>query len=149
MSIKWSNFHWNAFIGSNGEWVGAGVPNRINDSEWVWLSDWEASQSLVPQPVNHRRVVSLSLNAVLWGEELDKSCNYLILLQQIARFLKSRQAGWGNISSNEYCDDCGRAVLLPSGLLLGHCCWSAAIGNLILGSFVRTKWFRFNLVISY
>lgn len=44
---------------------GTGVAKKINDSGWVWLRDWEASQSLVPQPVNHWGVVSLSLNAVL------------------------------------------------------------------------------------
>lgn len=130
VSLKWSNFCFKCFHWKERRVGGTGLAQGLNDSRWVWLSDWEASQSLVPQPVNHWGVVSLSLNAVLWGEEPDKSCNYLILLQQIARFLKSRQAGWGNISSNEYCDGCGRLALLPSGLLLGHCCWSAVTANL-------------------
>lgn len=109
-----------------GQWIWAGVTKRIDYSGWVWLNDWEASQSLVLKPVKYWGVVSHSLNAVLWGKESDKSCNYPVLLQQIARFLKNRQTGWGNISSNEYCDGWGRLMQLSSELLLGHCCWSVA-----------------------
>lgn len=52
-------------VGETGEWEGAGVEKRISDSEWVWLTDWETSQSLVPEPVKHWGVVSVALNAVL------------------------------------------------------------------------------------
>lgn len=83
---------------------------------------------------------SLPLNAVLWGEEPDKGHNCLILLQQIAGFLKKQtgQLRWywpwmGMVT------DSGVSIWIVAGPLLQVCCYSEPWANLGLIT-ARLKW---------